>query len=163
MAHSFLFSATRSLCFAGFLCLVATEARADAPIRPMAARAKEHVANVATWGLSVQSMLRAARAQSDSDRSACLGDLLTRIHVAGRNARALHDAIVAAGAMGDERAAVRESVRLDHLSERTKRLAADAQRCGGGPVIAAHRTVVRSLVPPLPPEPDQRPAPRRAP
>ena len=123
--------------------------RADLVERVQSARRR--VDAVEAGALAVQGYLRSARAAKDAPRAACLDDLLTRIHVMSRNARALRDAIEAAAGVNDLPAASIELARLTHLGDRASRLRAQALRCGGREeVLHASSTTVKVTIPNLP-------------
>ena len=134
----------------------------DAVTRDRLEIATRTVAAVETVGWSVQTDLRRAREISARQRAVCLDDLLSRVHVAARAGRAMREAIVDASARGDGEGAARELVRLQHLRDRTMRLAQEAPRCGEGEAVierlGGSGTTVRVIAPRLP---DASPYPTR--
>ena len=126
-----------------------TDARAD--VRA-ATRARSALDRLEVDGITLQGALRAARADRDGGRAACIDEALTRIHVATRTARVLTDAINAEERSGDGIGVARDLTRIVHLSERTAEVFAHARRCGLPEGLAANdRTVVTAHAPDLPP------------
>jgi hypothetical protein len=128
--------------------------------RSASARGRSQTIEAASF--AVQAELRAARRSRDPGRARCLDQLLTRLHVAARDGRAMRDAIDLAAKRDDAERVEVESVRLAHLADRASRLHAESVGCGGREKVTLDTRARVVVIAPDLPEAELYPASRPA-
>lgn len=118
-------------------------------------RVNRTIDRLAAAAHATQRSLRIARSARDVDRTRCLDDMLSRLHMATKQGQAIRDRRTAALLAGDSRRATQELKRIAWLDDRAQRLAAEARRCDlPDAPTAIRKTGVWHYEPLLPPGAD---------